>query len=910
MDPKLQKEFDISFFKEHGYIRKKCRVCNSYFWTLDEKREVCGDQPCSPFSFIGKPLTKKPFTLSEMRETFLSFFEKHSHTRINPYPVVARWRKDIYLTIASIADFQPHVTAGIVTPPANPLVISQPSIRLNDLEEVGISGRHLTIFEMMGHHAFNSRDKFVYWTEETVFYCNDFLTKELGINEKEITYKESLWEGGGNAGPCLEVLAGGLEVATLVFMSLEEKENGDYLIEGKRYSPMPLKVVDTGYGLERLTWISQGSATIYDVLYPEIITWLDENSRVKDKHAIYALADHTKCLTFMLGDGIIPSNVKAGYLARLMIRRSLRFMDKLGINDSLFILIDMHMNNLAKDFPHLSKARERIQEIIEIETTKYRELLERGKRVVQRFLTEKKHIDVETLVDLYDTHGIHPDMVKQLAKDMGKDIKIPESFDSLVAERHSGEKEKEEKKTFALPELPSTRLLYYEDTYMKECKAKVLWSGIKDGKNVVILDKTVFYPEGGGQLADTGILKVSGKIVKVNHVEKQNNLVLHHVDKQIPEGTEVECEINWERRYALMRHHTGTHLINGACRIVLGDHIWQAGSQLDVNEARFDFSHYKSLSERDIERIESLANDFIEKGVNVEKKVMDRSEAEKLYGFRLYQGGVPEGRNIRVINIPNIDVEACGGTHLNNTREVERIKILKTERIQDGVNRLVFAAGKENVARLEEKEQIIWNHLYKKVEKLFIIKEKKTDQPSRELKEIASLFSVPVNKLEQTIEKFLREISIKNKESADNLTDACQKLFTMWKKTNKEKKKVPENLLKTLKKEGQKIDSITLIVIDQPDKIMSLDAVAVAGALVKGGKTVACISDGQGIIMASSDDIDIDLRPIAREVGKMLGGGGGGKKNMVKCGGSKSNQLQNAIKRAEEIIIQYLKKMQ
>ena len=851
MDSKLQKEFDISFFKEHGYIRKKCKVCNSYFWTLDEKKEVCGDQPCSPFSFIGKPLTKKPFTLSEMREIFLSFFERHSHTRINPYPVVARWRKDIYLTIASIADFQPHVISGIVPPPANPLVISQPSIRLNDLEEVGISGRHLTIFEMMGHHAFNSRDKFVYWTEETVSYCNDFLTKELGINEREITYKESLWEGGGNAGPCLEVLAGGLEVATLVFMSLEEKENGDYLIEEKRYSPMPLKVVDTGYGLERLTWISQGSATIYDVLYPEIITWLDENSRVKDMHAIYALADHTKCLTFMLGDGIIPSNVKAGYLARLMIRRSLRFMDKLGINGSLFTLIDMHMNNLAKDFPHLSKARERIQEIIEIETTKYRELLERGKRVVQRFLTEKKHIDVETLVDLYDTHGIHPDMVKQIAKDMGKDIKIPESFDSLVAERHSGEKEKEEKKTFALPELPSTRLLYYEDTYMKECKARVLWSGIKDGKNVVILDKTVFYPEGGGQLADTGILKVSGKIVKVNHVEKQNNLVLHHVDKQIPEGTEVECEINWERRYALMRHHTGTHLINGACRIVLGDHIWQAGSQLDVNEARFDFSHYKSLSERDVERIESLANDFIEKGVNVEKKVMDRSEAEKLYGFRLYQGGVPEGRNIRVINIPDIDVEACGGTHLNNTREVERIKILKTERIQDGVNRLVFAAGKENVARLEEKEQIIWNHLYKKVEKLFIIKEKKTDQPIRELKEIASLFSVSVNKLEQTIEKFLREISIKNKESADNLTDACQKLFAMWKKTNKEKKKVPENLLKTLKKEGQKIDSITLIVIDQPDKIMSLDAVAVAGALVKGGKTVACISDGQGIITVS-----------------------------------------------------------
>ncbi|HID25275.1 MAG TPA: alanine--tRNA ligase, partial [Thermoplasmata archaeon] len=245
----MQKELNLLFFKDHGFIRKQCKACGSFFWALNKKRGFCGDQPCSPFSFISNPLTNKPFSLAEMREAFLSFFEQNNHTRLNPYPVVARWRKDIYLTIASIADFQPHVTSGLVPPPANPLVVSQPSIRLNDLEEVGVSGRHLTLFEMMGHHAFNSENNYVYWTNETVAYCNDFLVEELGIDETEITYKESLWEGGGNAGPCLEVLVGGLEVATLVFMSLEEKEDGEYCITGKRYAPMPLRVVDTGYGL-------------------------------------------------------------------------------------------------------------------------------------------------------------------------------------------------------------------------------------------------------------------------------------------------------------------------------------------------------------------------------------------------------------------------------------------------------------------------------------------------------------------------------------------------------------------------------------------------------------------------------------------------------------------------------------
>ena len=337
MESFLKKECDLQFFHKNGFIRKKCSSCGSYYWTLDKNSMLCGDQPCVKFSFIGRPLGKNSLSLSEVRESFLLFFEQNGHSRLlypetgARCPVVARWRSDIYLTIASIADFQPHVTSGEVPPPANPLVISQPCIRLNDLEEVGVSGRHLTMFEMMGHHAFNKNINEIYFKEETVRLCDEYFVTKIGIPREAINYKEELWFGGGNAGPCLEVIAGGLEIATLVFMNMKEDENGDFDINGNKYSPNPLNIVDTGYGLERIAWCTQGTETIYETVFPEMVNWLKENANNKsDLASIYSLSDHTKCLAFMLGDGIVPSNVKAGYLARLIIRRALRFLEKIA----------------------------------------------------------------------------------------------------------------------------------------------------------------------------------------------------------------------------------------------------------------------------------------------------------------------------------------------------------------------------------------------------------------------------------------------------------------------------------------------------------------------------------------------------------------------------------------------------
>ena len=905
MNSFLQKECNLKFFNKNGFIRKKCPSCNVYFWTLDKENQLCGDRPCVEFSFIGKPIGEKPLSLSEVRNSFLSFFKKNNHSILNypetgqRCPVIARWRTDIYLTIASIADFQPHVTSGEVPPPANPLVISQPCIRLNDLEEVGVSGRHLTIFEMMGHHAFNKNIDEIYFKEDTLQLCDEYFTKYIGIPRELINYKEQLWDGGGNAGPCLEVLVGGLEIATLVFMNLREDEKGKFELQGKKYSKNPLNIVDTGYGLERIAWCTQGTETIYETAFPEIVSWLKEKAENKDDmQSIYSLADHSKCLAFMLGDGIVPSNIKAGYLARLIIRRSLRFIENIKINASLKDLVYMQLDLLDKEFPSLNKNRLQIGEILDIETERYSETLTKGENLVKRILKEKQKIDSNELITLYDTHGMQPDIVKNIAIKHGVKIEIPKNFESMVAELHSHEEKIEEKQEIKL-EFPKTEQLYYKDHYIKEFDAKVIWKN----NNKIILDKTAFYPEGGGQPADIGFLINNGNKITVQNVVKEGEAIIHIVDGELNLEDTVHGILDWEHRYTLMKHHTGTHLVNSALRKLLGEHIWQAGSQLGLNDARFDFSHYKNISDLEKMKIEELANEFIRKAATVEKKVMDRNSAEKIHGFRLYQGGVPPGNSIRVLNIPGIDVEACGGTHLNNTSEVEKIRIIKTERIQDGVNRIIFAAGKMADIHLEEEKQL-YNKILNQLSLNYkIIQE---NNISKQLQEVSKIFSVPINQIEKTINRFLEEIKTTKTKTVKNLIQASEDLFSEWKKMQKNKKKVP---IDEIEKLIQKADIIPGTDIKIVTGISLFEATSTAGFITKEDNYVAHIFDGNKLVSMASENVDIDLREIAPEIGKILGGSGGGKPKMTQCGGPNKNKVNDALELAKKLTKKMLKKI-
>ena len=452
---------------------------------------LCGDAPCEPYSFIGNPVFRR-HSVDEMREAFLSFFERNGHTRIERYPVVARWREDIYLTIASIADFQPYVTGGIVPPPANPLTISQPCIRLNDLDSVGRSGRHLTLFEMMAHHAFNTSDREVYWKDRTVELCDEFIAS-IGGDLNKVSYKEHPWFGGGNAGPSLEILIGGLEVATLVFMNLgrTKTEGPGIELNGELYYPMKIRIVDTGYGLERFVWASKGSPTIYDAVFPEMVSRVMESAGLAhlldDKEytkilslnakfaglmdisgtnlyqlrkrvaatidvpiekldrmitpieKVYAVVDHTRCLAYMLGDCIVPSNVREGYLARLVIRRTLRMMNDLGVKASLGDLVEQQMQIIGNR--NFEQDTVIIREIIDREVEKYASTLSRGTRIVQKiakaYKSKTQRVPLKEVITLYDSHGIPPDIVRDIATKEGAVVDLPDNFYSLIADMHS-----------------------------------------------------------------------------------------------------------------------------------------------------------------------------------------------------------------------------------------------------------------------------------------------------------------------------------------------------------------------------------------------------------------------------------------------------------------------------------------
>ncbi|UCE73453.1 MAG: hypothetical protein JSV56_10535, partial [Methanomassiliicoccales archaeon] len=294
----FEEEYKLEFFKEKGYARKVCKSCETGFWTLDASTAICGDTPCVEYSFIGASPMNRTYSLDEVRELYIKFFEGKGHTKFERYPVIARWRDDVFLTNASIYAFQPFVTSGLIPPPHNPLVMSQPCIRLMDLDSVGKTGKHLSSFEMMAHHAFNSDKKEIYWKDETVRLCHELLIKNFGVDENGIIYKEKPWFGGGNAGPSLEVQVGGLELATLVFMNLKHDKKGTIEIEKEMYSPNELRIVDTGYGLERFAWASMGTPTIYDAIYPSLTKELFEASGIshelEDERYASIIAEHAK----------------------------------------------------------------------------------------------------------------------------------------------------------------------------------------------------------------------------------------------------------------------------------------------------------------------------------------------------------------------------------------------------------------------------------------------------------------------------------------------------------------------------------------------------------------------------------------------------------------------------------------
>ena len=900
--------YEAAIFKKQGFYTKRCISCDRVFRTLDQDRRTCGDTPCDEYAFIGRPAMKKRYTLQQMEKAFLKFFERHGHTAIKRYPVVARWRDDVFLTGASIYNFQPWVTSGNVPPPANPLVISQPSIRLNDIDNVGRSGRHFTLFLMGGHHAFNSAKKQVYWNDKTVELCHEFLT-ELGIPAQDISYIQDFWEGGGNAGEDFEVNVRGLELATLVFMRYA-KENGEY-------APLPLSIVDTGYGMERLVWISQGTTSAYEAVFGDVVAKLmqiagleqpptnvlQENSKLAglmdietgrdlvtlrskvaarvglsidelDRmmaplEAVYSIADHLRCLAFMFGDRITPSNVKEGYLARLVLRRTLRLMRELKLEKPLSELMALELEHLYAQFPEFREHESYILEVIELEEERYRDTLSRGSQLVERVAAglrqeHKALLPKDKLIELYDSHGLPPEIVKEVAAKLGVGVEVPDDFYIQVANMHSQAK-RAPAPTLDIPKdklkrAPKTKQLFYESPYAREFEAKVLASF--DG--YVVLDRTAFYPEGGGQPSDVGALMSKADKANVLDVQKVDGVVVHKIKPNVFKvGQKVRGVLNWSRREALMRHHTSTHIILGAARKVLGDHIWQAGAQKGVESTRLDISHFKRISEEELQKIEMSANRVVMENRAVKTSFMDRNLAEKKYGFDLYQGGVVPGDEIRVVEVEKWNTQACAGTHYTRTGEVGPIKIIRTERIQDGVERLEFAAGEAAVKIIQKREE--------------------------QLEKAAEIL----------------------RAQPEQLAKATKELFDRWKVADKELARVKEQVIKLrlpeLKLKAKQVGAVR--VVSETIENASVDElIKIGGALTQedANMVVAFTTLAHPptiVVMAGEEAVKLGINcgEVVAEAARVLGGSGGGRPEFGQGGGPKINKLEEALAMAKKI---------
>jgi len=920
----LEEEYRLEYFEEEGFERKECPKCGAHFWTRDHDRETCGEPPCEEYGFIDNSGFDDEYSLEEMREAFLSYFEANDHERIDPYPVAAnRWRDDVLLTQASIYDFQPLVTSGETPPPANPLTVSQPCIRMQDIDNVGKTGRHTMAFEMMAHHAFNTREDIdedeyayhgeVYWKDRTVELCDGFFDS-LGVDLEEVIYIEDPWVGGGNAGPAIEVIYRGVELATLVFMSMEQDPDGEYeMKDGNRYSPMDTYIVDTGYGLERWTWVSQGTPTVYEAVYPDMIAFLKENAGLEhtdeeeeliyraaklaghmdideaedmetargeiateldvdaaDLEAlmepledIYAIADHCRTLAYMLGDGIVPSNVGTGYLARMVLRRTKRLCDTAGVDAPLDELVDMQAERLEYE------NRDTIRDIVRTEVEKYRETLERGGRRVETMAEEYadkgEPIPTEELIELYDSHGLQPDMVEEIAAEAGAEVDVPDDFYSLVAKRHDTPEaaaETEEGEDERFEDLPETEKLYYDDQQRTQFEAVVLDVFEREDGYDVVLDQTMFYPEGGGQPADTGTLSTDDTTVEVEDVQIEDGVILHRTDENPGKGELVNGQVDGSRRRQLMRHHTATHIVIHATRQVLGEHIRQAGAQKGVESSRIDVRHYDRISREDVKRIEDRANDIVMDNTSVSQEWPDRHDAEAEHGFDLYQGGIPPGEQIRLIHVDE-DTQACGGTHVARTGDIGAIKILNTERVQDGVERITFAAGEAAIEATQEKEDALY--------------------------EAAEILDV----------------------SPEDVPDTAERFFEEWKDRGKQIEDLKEQLAEARAGGGGSGEEVDVgdatAVIDRIDADMD-ELRATANALAEDGKIAVLGSGASGaqFVVAVPDDVGVNAGEVVGELAAKVGGGGGGPADFAQGGGPNVDDLDGALEDAPEVLRQIL----
>ncbi|MFL6482120.1 MAG: alanine--tRNA ligase [Nitrososphaera sp.] len=900
--------YRVSLFDELGFVRKKCTICEKFFWTLDTTRNFCPDH--EKYSFIGKPPTKKRLDYVNAWKETESFFRRNDHEIVRRYPVVCRWREDLYFTIASIVDFQRIVGNQVVFElPANPLVVPQMCLRFNDIENVGLSGRHYTGFCMIGQTC-NADAPGGYWKDRCIDLDFGMLTKGLGIRAEDITFVEDVWMGAGAFGYSLEYFVRGLELGNAVFTEFEGNEN-DYRV-------MPNRIIDMGAGLERFSWITMGTPTSYDCCFGPVIgklvdmTGTDTDPEVLNKYfesvslnledktgsssnstnsgrniqdlklliakemkipreqlsavvapyeSIYTICDHIRTLVFAISDGALPSNVGGGYNLRVILRRALSILERLGWKNIISVqdIAELHIDYLKQIYPELEEHRHDVMTILRLESSRYSSSRERMNSVAMSLKANKKgkELTVDDLIRLYESDGITADFLME----QGIIQNVPSKFYSRLAELHTSQASSQVSKPISgLEGLPPTKLLYYQDESIRHFQAKVL--KVIGGK-YIILDQTAFYPRGGGQEPDTG--EIEG--IKVIEVTKQADVVVHSVEgggRMPTEEQIVQAVVNGRRRDLITKHHTATHVLNSASRNTLGPWVWQNSAFKDESYGRLDITHHSAIMREEVKKIERIANRTIRENHPVIIKTYDRGDAEQHFSFRIYQGGTVPTSNVRIVNIEGWDIEACGGTHVKSSGEIGLLKIVKSERIQDGVVRLEFVAGEAAVNYMQELD----SQLASIAQTLGSSREKITESFGKAMQDAESA----KKKLRSILRVVSGQIAKSVSEQAKKL-DSGIHLYTTY---------------------DEELDEDYHIAIGE--KAIDLDKYLVYLALISKGQGIRVI-----VFAGEAASNKVKASAIAKQISNMLGGSGGGDRRFGQGGGRSKERITEALLLAEEV---------
>ncbi|QEE15660.1 alanine--tRNA ligase [Promethearchaeum syntrophicum] len=949
-----ERYYPTNALKKNGFTRFQCEKCGRYYWSSTESN-VCGEPGCNKgFQVVDNNPSKNSLSFIDVWKKIVEILEPRGYKPLNRYPVVARWNPTTEFTMASIAAFQPFVISGEVPPPAKKLVIPQFCLRFGDVENVGITGSHCTGFVMIGQHQFVSQDE---WDIEQAFQdIFDFLVVGVGLEKHEFKIQEDVWAGGGNYGSCLEFFSRGVELFNQVYMLYQQTPEGPVELQ--------LKVLDMGMGQERIAWFSQGTPTIYDAIFPFVLSKIRKRTKIeldlelfnkfsqfsaflnndevesmeiawervgkemnmdpkilKEKiipmTAVYSVAEHSRALLFAISDGKLPSNVGGGYNLRVIFRRAMGFIDRFNWDLNMEEVCRWHAEELFEIFPEVSDNLDDVCRILEIEKQKYMATKENAGKIVKK-LIQKSEISEEKLLELYDSNGINPEIIISAARKLGKEIKMPDDFYGKVMARH--EKITQVHATHKLIEidikgLPPTKSLYYSNYLDVENTSKVLKiqkvtynnntnnsmkeeEGSSDkGKNLnqnswgVILESSVAYPTSGGQLNDTG--KIND--IPFLDVIKVGPCIVHMLSKKpsFNEGDTVSVKINKKRRKLLAQHHSATHIVNAAARKILGDHINQAGAKKTPSKAHLDITHYESLTDDQVDQIEKEANKIVSKKIQSKNRFMSRAEAEKMYGIRLYQGGAIPGKSIRVVETPDVEVEACGGTHVNNTSEIGKIKILKSQKIQDGIVRLTYTAGAATTKILKEHKQITENlcELLDTQPDFLLERAKELLTKWRELTKAKSTGIFSKQMIELTSEtrstkKPLKELTRYFETTEELLFPKLQKLKDEWSEMKNEifeiSKVVGQKNIETLIKNAEIVDNYKFIAAFYP-KISNKILVNLSKSILKRELKAIILFVGSTngginfISMRGQNLKEINLSSITKKFLNKFKGKGGGK---------------------------------